>query len=423
MPALDRTRAERLMAAEGLEALVLLSPESFRHATGAPAGVGTMWRRAGAVAVLIPCDASLPEMAVASDLFAPAFRKASPIRDLRTTPLWVETTDLADTDPAGAAGPGSPAEGEDLAGRIAAANRRDGRPAGFTRPTTFRADLCYAHLGEALRERGLGPGSRIGVELAAVSGADMAELLQGLAGFDIRDGSAIAARLKMVKTAEEIGWLREAVTLAELGIAALRDQARVGMSRRDIARLWVDAVTAASPGPRLTGTWDYVSVGPDPWGGEATAAPGDIVKVDVGCLIHGYTSDTGRTFVFGQASPDAGRIHAALASGFAAGERLLAPGTPLSEIHRAATAAIRAAGFPEFSRGHFGHGLGSSLGSEEWPFIAADSDVIAEPGMVLAFECPWYLTGLGGFILENQYLITDSGAECMNRLPTDLVRL
>ncbi|MFN4008321.1 MAG: M24 family metallopeptidase [Pannonibacter sp.] len=411
MPALNRHRAERLMADAGIDALLLLSPESFRHATGAPAGVGTMWRRAGAVAALIPADASTPEMAVASDLFAPAFRAASPIADLRTTPLWVETTEL-DAD----------AEG-DLAARVAFANRQTGRSPRFARPTTFDAGLCYGHVVDGLKARGILPGARIGVELAAISAADLPALQTALAGYVLTDGSGIAARLKMVKTAEEIGFLRQAVELSERGIVALRDQARIGMSRRAIAALWIDAVKAASPGPALTGTWDYVSVGKDPWGGEVTAAAGDIVKVDVGCLINGYTSDTGRTFVFGAPSDDARRVHEALAAGFAAGEALLQPGTPLKEIHRAATAAIHAAGFPEFSRGHFGHGLGASLGSEEWPFIAADSDVIAEPGMVLAFECPWYLTGLGGFILENQYLITETGAENMNRLPVDLVCL
>ena len=86
-------------------------------------------------------------------------------------------------------------------------------------------------------------------------------------------------------------------------------------------------------------------------------------------------------------------------------------------------AAIRAAGFPGYSRGHFGHGLGAGLGSEEWPFISARSDVVLEPGMVMAFECPWYIDGLGGMIIENQLLITETGHEMMNDLPLDLVRI
>ncbi|MFN3645333.1 MAG: M24 family metallopeptidase [Gemmobacter sp.] len=81
----------------------------------------------------------------------------------------------------------------------------------------------------------------------------------------------------------------------------------------------------------------------------------------------------------------------------------------------------RAAGLAGDSRGHFGHGLGASLGSEDWPFISAPTDVLAEPGMMLAFECPFYATGLGGFFIEDMVLVTETGAETLNRLPTDFV--
>jgi Xaa-Pro aminopeptidase len=67
--------------------------------------------------------------------------------------------------------------------------------------------------------------------------------------------------------------------------------------------------------------------------------------------------------------------------------------------------------------------LGAGLGSEEWPFISADSNVLIEPGMVLAFECPWYINGLGGLIIENQILITEKGPEVMNSLPIDLIEV
>ena len=106
-----------------------------------------------------------------------------------------------------------------------------------------------------------------------------------------------------------------------------------------------------------------------------------------------------------------------------AGSELLRPSVPLGDVHHATLAAIRAAGFPGYSRGHFGHGLGAGLGSEEWPFISARSDVVLEPGMVMAFECPWYIDGLGGMIIENQLLITETGHEMMNDLPLDLVRI
>ena len=139
--------------------------------------------------------------------------------------------------------------------------------------------------------------------------------------------------------------------------------------------------------------------------------------------MDGYTSDSGRTFVLGPPSADQARAYGALHAGFRAGLAMLGPGVPLSLVHRVTEAAIRTAGIEGFTRGHFGHGLGAGLGSEEWPFISATSPVLAEPGMVLAFECPWYVTGLGGFIVENQLLVTGDGIEVMNRLPDGLIEL
>jgi len=412
MPAhLDRKRAENLMQAAGLEALLLLSPEAFRHAAGAPPGVATMWRRAGAVAVLVPADAGLAEAAVVSDLFAPAFQRASHITDMRINPIWVE---------AGAA-PEFDAQG-DAAAQMRALWQAEGRGDDFTRPTTFDARLTWRHLRDALAERGL-QAARIGVEMSAIAASDWATLQDALAPAQLVDGTRIARELRAIKSAAEIGFLRQAVGLAEHGIAAVHDAIAPGISRSELAGVWQAAIAVAAKGMPLTGSWEYISVGADPWGGDARARPGDLIKVDVGCLIEGYTSDTGRTFVLGRPSRAASGIFAALMAGFEAGFAGLTPGTPLAEVHRTTTDAIRARGFTGYARGHFGHGLGTGPGSEEWPFISADADICVTPGMVLAFECPWYVTGLGGFIIEDQIEITENGPVSMNRLPRELISL
>ncbi|MFN3955740.1 MAG: M24 family metallopeptidase [Pararhodobacter sp.] len=406
---LDRIRAGNLMQAAGLDALLLLSPEAFRHATGAHPGVATMWRQAGAVAVLVPADAGMVEAAVVSDLFAPAFQRASHITDMRISPIWVE---------AGAA-PALNMQG-DAGAQMRALWRAEGRGAGFSRPTTFDARLAWRHLRDALADRGLQK-ARIGVEMSAIAACDWAALQTDLAPALLVDGTRIARELRAIKSPTEIGFLRQAVGLAEHGMAAVRDAIAPGVSRDELAGAWQAAIGVAASGMPLTGSWEYISVGTDPWGGDARARPGELIKVDVGCLIEGYTSDTGRTFALGRPPRAAQEIFAALMAGFEAGFARLTPGTPLAEVHRTTTDAIRARGFAGYARGHFGHGLGTGPGSEEWPFISADADICVTPGMVLAFECPWYITGLGGFIIEDQIEITEGGPMSMNRLQRDLV--
>jgi Xaa-Pro aminopeptidase len=62
-------------------------------------------------------------------------------------------------------------------------------------------------------------------------------------------------------------------------------------------------------------------------------------------------------------------------------------------------------------------------GSAECPFISATSPGVVQPGMVLAFEFPWSVTGLGGFIVENRLPVSSDGIEAMNRLPDWLIEL
>jgi Xaa-Pro aminopeptidase len=191
-----------------------------------------------------------------------------------------------------------------------------------------------------------------------------------------------------------------------------------------LSQSWRRAVAAASADtPDLTGSWDYISVGPDPWSGGGTIASGSLIKADVGCLIGGYSSDTARTFVCGQPDRHAARIFAVLEEAFETGFALLKPGAAFADIHAATLRVIHAAGFNGYSRGHFGHSLGADVGMEEWPFISADSDEIVEPGMVLAFETPFYGTGLGALMIEDQLLVTSSGPQSMNRLPRGLRQL
>ncbi|MNY36063.1 aminopeptidase [compost metagenome] len=83
-------------------------------------------------------------------------------------------------------------------------------------------------------------------------------------------------------------------------------------------------------------------------------------------------------------------------------------------------ASMRKDGFSEYYRGHFGHSVGGGVGIEEWPFFSHDNAEIILPDMVVALEAPFYGEGLGALMIEDQFLVTSSGVECMNSLPRTL---
>lgn len=383
------------MQNEGLSALVLSQPETLSYTTGAFPGVATFWRRAGAAFLIVPADVGEPLTAIVGDLQARSFAAASGISDVRTIRLWVET----DTWPLDAA-----------------------KPHRTPRPAQYLLTESLALLQDALHEKGIT--GRIGLELGFIPAADF-EAFRALQ-YRWTDATRIVERLRSIKHPEEIARLRRAADYASAGLTHLLEAITPGMTAAEMGRIWKEAALAhATQQGEATApsTWSYIAVGGDGFAPGAPAQPGDIIKMDVGCVINGYSSDGARSAVLGTPRPEAQKIYDALHRAFDAGLALMQPGRPLAEIYSATAQTMWQQGYDTYGRGHFGHGVGASIWSEEWPFIAQESDAVLEPGMVMAFETPWYIDGLGGFIIEDQLLITEQGCEVMAPLPRTLRRL
>jgi Xaa-Pro dipeptidase len=392
---LDRRRASLLMEREGLAALVLSQPESITYAAGAFPGVASNWRRAGAAFVIVPADTTAPLAAIVGDLQAADFARDSGISDVRSHPIWVET----DSHPL-----------------------RSDKPRRKPRPAQYDLTGALALLGDALREKGLS--GRIGLELGFIPVADF----EAFAKLPVSwvDATRIVEQLRAIKHPLEITRLGRAAQHAAAGLSRLMEQIVPGMTAAEMSRIWKsaaedDAVRQGLPPPQAS--WSYIAVGGDGFSPGSPVAPGDIIKMDVGCVVDGYSSDGARSAVLGTPHPEAQAVHDALRRAFDAGLACCTTGRKLGDIYRSIATCMWDQGYETYGRGHFGHGVGASIWSEEWPFIADGSDAILEPGMVMALETPWYIDGLGGFIIEDQLLVTPSGVEVMAPMNRDLQRL
>lgn len=393
---LDRHRAAKLMEEQGLAALILSQPESIIYATGAHPGVATNWRRAGAAFVVVPSDPGAPLAAIVGDLQARSFAAQSAIADTRSHRIWVEAGSHP-TDPA--------------------AHRRTPRPA------QYRLGDSLTLLRDSLAERGLLK-ARIGLELGFIPAADYPAFSAVPASW--QDATRIVERLRSIKAPQEIEHLRSAAEYAQSGLMELVTTIRPGMDAAQMTEIWTAAALRAADRAGASsppGSWAYISVAGDGFAPGGPVRDGDLIKIDVGCVVSGYSSDGGRVAVLGRPRPETQRIYDALHRAFDVGFAMLTPGTPLADIYRATASSMWDMGFETYNRGHFGHGVGASVWSEEWPFISSESDAVVEPGMVLAFETPWYIDGLGGFMIEDQVLITQSGPEVMAPSPRELIRI
>ena len=404
----DSGRAQQRMREAGLDALVLAQPETLKYSSGAFPGVATFWRRAGAAFLVVGAN-GVPMTAIVGDLQAREFRAQSGLADVREHRLWVETGGVR--DPSGEA-----------ARELIAFEQARGREPGRPRPGTFDLRASLGLLRDVLGERGCLNG-RVGLELGFVPAADFVVIREMMPGVEFVDASPLVARLRAIKHPGEIERLRRAAEFSMAGVKALLAELRPGMTSPEMTQIWragarqEAARRGLAPAPA---DWAYIAVGGDGFAPGGAAQAGDLVKIDVGCVIDGYSSDGARTAVIGPPNAAQQRVHDALLRGFELGLAMIRPGVKLAALHAAVTAAVHDAGFLSYQRGHFGHGVGASVWSEEWPFISADSDAVAEPGMTLAFETPFYVEGLGGFIIEDQLLVTDDGYECMAEAPRGL---
>lgn len=405
----DRERANALMARAGLDALVLSEPEAFQYAIGASMGPAGLFRRAGAGFVVIPRQTDLPIGVVAADYQVSQLRAAAPSVVVRTHPVWIETVAIDGTLPE-----------PSLAERIEASIASLGRPANFSRPATFELARSVEQLRALLTELGLARGT-IGIDLDFVSAADFPAIEALLPTHRLSNGSPVFERLRAVKAHNEIDLLEQGIRLSEGGLLHMQRNASVGMRQADLVGLYRKGVADAAQGSsRRIVTAEYVGLGAIAKAADAVAVAGDPVKADMVCSVDGYASDMSRNFVFEAAPPEQLQLHAIAERAFEDGLAQLVAGKPLAGVHRAASDSLARQGLRSYRRGHFGHGVGQSVFSEQWPFISADSDAEIEVGMVLAFEIPLYVDGLASFNLEDQFLITRDGPVSMNRMPREL---
>jgi Xaa-Pro dipeptidase len=147
--------------------------------------------------------------------------------------------------------------------------------------------------------------------------------------------------------------------------------------------------------------------------GESILAEGEMVLIDTGCRVHGYHSDITRTYVYGEADDEQRRIwtleQEAQAAAFAAAR----PGATCESVDAAARAVLVAGGLgPDYRLPGLphrtGHGIGLSI--HEGPYLVRGDRTVLEPGMCFSNEPMIVMPDRFGIRLEDHFHITETGA-------------
>lgn len=406
----DLNRASTLATQNNLDGLLVVSPENFEYFAGVSGFPVTMWRRAGPASAIFNVDGRVAF--VIPETIQEAVQRANPAAQLFVYQMWIETVDVTDI-----------AQGT-IEERIATATSERVNE----RPETYDPAAVDEQIIAALSALGL-HGKRVGIELEFAPAAHVAHLQSLSPAMQLVNSSPLLREIRLVKTPTEIDILRRGVQITEHGIMAALEGLNEQTIATDVRFRFLEATFAEARrcqemGFRGGGT--TVHLGPALWARTVPTRPaqrGDNVQFDSSINLLGYKTDMGRTFTYGKPSDAQRKIQDALIAGFDKGLEYMKPGVRFCDLFDAVQRAVRAAGFPSYARGHVGHSIGSDIDGEEWPWLSATETRIIEPGMVLAFEVPYYVNGVGGFQNEDDILITENGYESFNRLPMNLVQI
>jgi Xaa-Pro aminopeptidase len=155
------------------------------------------------------------------------------------------------------------------------------------------------------------------------------------------------------------------------------------------------------------------------------------VIVDIFPMVNAthYHGDCTRTVVHGKVPPAVAAMHAAVLEAKDAAEAAVRPGASGEDVHLAAIGVIERHGYatglpapdtdPSFTSMVHGTGHGIGLEVHEPPLLDRKGPALVR-GDVLTIEPGLYCRAIGGVRVEDMVIVTETGCENINRLPTGL---
>ena len=265
-------------------------------------------------------------------------------------------------------------------------------------------------------------GKRIGVEPRQLRLLEFRHVKAGAPEADFPDAGDVLAGLRLKKDGQEVEAMRRAVRIAQDALEAAIPLIKIGMTERELSSELVAQLLRHGSEPELPFA-PIVSSGPNSANPHASPTDrklqsGDLLVVDWGAAYDGYISDLTRTFAVGEVADEFRRIHRIVQEANAAGRAAAKPGVPCAEVDRAAREVIEKSGYGQYFTHRVGHGIGME-GHEE-PYMRSDNMQPLEPGMAFTVEPGIYLVHRNGVRIEDNVVITETGADVLSDMPREL---
>jgi Xaa-Pro dipeptidase len=265
-------------------------------------------------------------------------------------------------------------------------------------------------------------GKRIGVEPRQLRLMEFSHVKAGAPESEYPDASEVLTGLRLKKDKAEVDKMRRAIKIAQDALEATIPLIKIGMTERELSSELVIQLLKNGSDPEMPFS-PIVSGGPN--GANPHASPtdrklqaGDLLVVDWGAAYNHYISDLTRTFSVGEVDDECKKIHKIVQEANAAGRAAGGPGVPCANVDIATREVIEKSGYGKYFTHRTGHGIG--MEGHEDPYMRGDNMQLLEPGMAYTVEPGIYLPNRNGVRIEDNVVITESGADCLSDMPREI---
>ncbi|MCP9485002.1 MAG: Xaa-Pro peptidase family protein [Gaiellaceae bacterium MAG52_C11] len=242
------------------------------------------------------------------------------------------------------------------------------------------------------------------------------------------DATPLLNTVRALKTEQELERMRLANEIAARAMEHVQERLRPGMRESEVAAMWEgwvhDHGTGFEDRVELARGFSLVWSGP---GIKTFTATGsrpiqahEPTLFEIWVCADGYWCDHTKNLIPGELDERYVELERGLMEVYTYTTSSLSDGASLADLDRETRARLSEMGYPGQPSHPVCHGVGAR--AHEPPYAHQAGGGTMEAGMVLAIEPGVYWPEGGGLRVEDNFLITETGAEKLSRFPDGIVR-
>ena len=294
--------------------------------------------------------------------------------------------------------------------------------------TDWQRDNYFKACAQELPNKG-----RVGIEMDNLPLDRFAKLQAAMPNVEFVDISAACMRMRMVKSAEEIEFIKNGANVCDIGGFALRDAVKEGVPEHEVAlastQAMIREIARRYPDSELMDTWTWFQSGINTDGAHNPVTTrkvqkGDILSLNCFSMISGYYTALERTMFLDHVDDASLRLWEVNVKVHEAGLALVKPGVRCCDIAHELNKIYEEHDLLQYRTFGYGHSFGvlsHYYGREAGLELREDIETVLEPGMVVSIEpmimLPEGMPGAGGYREHDILVVGEEGAENITKFP------